>query len=355
QSVVFAQLAEWVEAKLITTNGNEAEAVFTETPEPQTAVENDSTSTTQPSQTSVFSQPSWWLRWVIALLVMVAALSGGIFLSKKMDVLPDSIMTALTAFFSGSVFNISTIPEPEMVEIPAGRFWMGSDPNQDKDAYKSEQPRHEVAITQPFWMGKYEVTFEEYDTFARATGRDLPNDSGWGRGKRPVINVSWEDATAYAKWLSEQTGKPYRLPTEAEWEYAVRAGTETPYWWGEETACDYANVADLAAKKQNPEWEVFECDDGFVNTAPVGQFKQNNFDLYDISGNVWEWVQDCWHENYEGAPADGSAWEGEKDCPRVLRGGSWNYKPRRVRSASRYRYYRYFRHFNVGFRLARSK
>lgn len=252
--------------------------------------------------------------------------------------------------------SIKSIREPEMVVIPAGHFWMGSDPKLDKGSYEDEQPHHEVIIEEPFWIGKYEVTFEEYDTFALATGRDLPSDEGWGRGQRPVINVSWDDAVAYAEWLSEQTGKLYRLPTEAEWEYAARAGTETPYWWGDRTACDYANAADLSAEKQNPGWKTFDCDDGFVNTAPADrQIEPNNFGLYDMSGNVWEWVQDCWHHNYEVAPTDGSAREGEEDCLRVLRGGSWSSEPQTVRSAARHMSSRTNGFNLVGFRLARSK
>ena len=179
-------------------------------------------------------------------------------------------------------------------------------------------------------MNTYEVTFEEYDAFALATGRELPDDQGWGRGRRPVINVTWEDATVYAKWLSAETGKRYRLPTEAEWEYAARAGTETPYWWGDDIKQDskvWANCNDCGSP-----WDGNE-------TAPVGQFPANGFGLYDMAGNVLEWVQDCWHDSYKGAPEDGSvAWEedGKGECDRrVFRGGYWGAIPAYLRSAAR--------------------
>ena len=150
---------------------------------------------------------------------------------------------------------------PELVFIPAGSFRMGG----NKVSMKS------------FYMGKYEVTFAEYDQFAEATGRDKPDDRGWGRGNRPVIKVSWHDATAYAKWLSEQTGGTYRLPTEAEWEYAARADTSSKYWWGNEIGSNNANCDG-------------SCGDSFEYTSPVGSFSANPFGLHDTAGNVWEWT-----------------------------------------------------------------
>ncbi|MFZ0258169.1 MAG: SUMF1/EgtB/PvdO family nonheme iron enzyme, partial [Gammaproteobacteria bacterium] len=208
----------------------------------------------------------------------------------------------------------ATAAVPEMVVIPAGAFWMGSDKARDSEAYGSEFPRHRVTIDRPFAIGKYEVTFDDYEQFARATGRALPDDEHWGRDHRPVIKVSWEDATAYTEWLSQQTGKRYRLPTEAQWEYAARAGTETRYWWGDDIGRHRANCRGCGSQWDNKQ------------TAPVGSFEANPFGLHDTAGNVWEWVQDCWHDNYEGAPTDGSAWETD-DCRfRVFRGGSW-YSP----------------------------
>jgi len=179
----------------------------------------------------------------------------------------------------------------------------------------------------PFAIARHEVSFDEYDLFAEATDRKMPDDQGWGRGKRPVINVSWEDAMAYAEWLSQQSGVSYRLPSEAEWEYAVRAGTETARFWGDDPnlACQYANVYDLTGKKaRDIGWTHHDCDDGEANTAPVGRYGANPFGLNDMLGNVWEWTADCWHGSYDKAPTDGSAWEQADggDCTRrVVRGG----------------------------------
>ncbi len=211
--------------------------------------------------------------------------------------------------------------KPEMVRIPAGSFKMGD----NKVSIKS------------FYMGKYEVTFAEYDLFAEATGKAKPYDRGWGRGNRPVINVSWHDATAYAKWLSEQTGQTYRLPTEAEWEYAARAGTDTKYWWGNEIGSNNANC-----------YKDY-CGDNFEYTSDVGSFAANPFGLYDTAGNVWEWTCSEYTENYNGK---------EKQCSTsairfVMRGGSWLSVPRFLRSAYRNRYVPTNRSVNFGFRLAR--
>jgi formylglycine-generating enzyme required for sulfatase activity len=224
---------------------------------------------------------------------------------------------------------------PEMVVIPAGAFIMGD--NQGSWFAGSEKPVHQVKIPKPFAMGRYEVTFEEYDQFAKATGRELPGDQGWGRGRLPVINVSWNDAVAYAEWLSQQTAKRYRLPSEAEWEYAARAGTETRYWWGNEMKPDMA---------QYNKWSG--------GTVPVGSFTPNPFGLYDTAGNVREWVQDCWHGDYNGAPTEGSAWGPENggDRQRVIRGGSWGDIPVALRTSYRYGGNANFRNANIGFRLA---
>ena len=210
-----------------------------------------------------------------------------------------------------------TLQGPEMVELQAGRFLMGSN-----ERY-NEKPVHEVIISKPFALSKYEVTFAEYDVFARATGRELLPDRGGGRGNRPVIGLNWEDAQAYTEWLSQVTGRPYRLPSEAEWEYAARAGSTTRYSWGDDVGRNHANCARA-------------CEDNHKYTAPVGSFKPNAFGLYDMHGNVWEWVQDCWNDNYEGAPADGSAWEADGCKSRVVRGGSWGHGPANLRSSSRY-------------------
>jgi len=200
---------------------------------------------------------------------------------------------------------------PEMVVIPAGEFQRGSKGSGDAN----ERPPHRVQITKPFALARFPATFEEYDRYAQATRRGLPSDERWGRGRRPVINVSWEDALAYAEWLSKQTGKRYRLPTEAEWEYAARAGTATE-WWGDAIGKNRANCAGCGS-----EWNG-------TRTSPVDSFEPNPWGLSDVLGNVWEWVQDCWHDSYKGSPGDGKAWEGEG-------GGSWINEPWDLRSAYR--------------------
>jgi formylglycine-generating enzyme required for sulfatase activity len=243
---------------------------------------------------------------------------------------------------------------PEMVVMADGTFEMGSPGSQGDD---DEHPRHPVTFGEPFALGKTEVTFDDYDRFARATGRALPEDDGWGRGNRPVIHVSWEDAVAYTAWLSSQTGAQYRLPSEAEWEYGARAGTQTTYWWGDDAlaACAHANLGDQSVERLRSNWsQTASCDDGYAATAPVGSFSANPFGLCDTAGNVWEWVADCYHASYAGAPSDGTAWVGGDCARRVVRGGSWVGKPVYLRSASRTRVTPDFRHNLIGFRLART-
>jgi formylglycine-generating enzyme required for sulfatase activity len=225
---------------------------------------------------------------------------------------------------------------PEMVRIPAGRFQMG---DIQGGGWKGEKPVHWVSVSE-FAMGKYEVTFAEYDKFALATGRKKPDDEGWGRGHRPVINVSWNDAVAYAEWLSQQTGKEYRLPTEAEWEYAARAGTKTKYWWGNNIGKNRAACGGCGAKWG---WDAKRM------TAPVGSFAANPFGLHDTVGNVWEWTCSKYEDKYNGQE---KRCTGENRQP-VVRGGSWSVIPRGVRAAFRNWFSLDFRDFTVGFRLAR--
>ena len=208
---------------------------------------------------------------------------------------------------------------PIMIEVPGGIFEMGSPKN---SPYFEERPQHKVSL-QRYSISKHEVTFSEYDRFAEATGRKKPSDNGWGRDNHPVVNVSWEDARAYAKWLSEQTGYRYRLPTEAEWEYAARAGTSTQYWWGNNLIPGRSNCFTCGSK-----WDR-------VSTAPVGSFKANSLGLQDVSGNVMEWTADCYFKNYEGAPIDGSAWVGDKCASRVVRGGSYRSTDENIRMTKR--------------------
>lgn len=216
---------------------------------------------------------------------------------------------------------------PLMVVIPAGRFLMGSPPGEPKRS-DDEGPPHEVRIAKPFAMGVYAVTFDDYDRFCDSSKHSKPDDRGWGRNKRPVINVSWMDAQAYCDWLSEQTGHRYRLPSEAEWEYACRAGTTTPFHFGERLTTDQANFDGNYTYNGSATGEYRQ------QTLPVGSFPANAFGLYDMHGTVWEWCQDVWHDNYTGAPIDGSAWETGENWW-VVRGGSWNYGPAYVRSAYR--------------------
>ncbi|SER74330.1 Formylglycine-generating enzyme, required for sulfatase activity, contains SUMF1/FGE domain [Nitrosomonas sp. Nm51] len=222
---------------------------------------------------------------------------------------------------------------PLMVVIPPGRVLMGSPEDEPKRSSR-EVPQHEVRIAQPFAIGVYTVTFDDYDYFCKHAGREMPEDKGWGRGNRPVINVSWRDAQDYCAWLSEQTGRHYRLPSEAEWEYACRAGKQTPYYTGADISLGQANFNRNVGK-----------------TTPVGSYPPNDFGLYDMHGNVWEWCQDRWHENYKGAPSDGSSWEKGNSEARVLRGGSWDDGPELVRSSARVSFHPVLRYGAIGFRV----
>lgn len=233
--------------------------------------------------------------------------------------------------------------EPEMVIVPAGTFLMGSEPYEISRA-KNEGPRHSVNIAQPFAVGKYEVTFAEWDYCVADGGCNgyRPDDNGWGRGNQPVINVSWKDAHAYIDWLNRKTGKKYRLLSEAEWEYSARAGTTTVYYWGNDVGLNHANChgcGSLGGKKK---------------TVPVDRFQPNAFGLYNMLGNVWEWTQDCWNDSYNGAPANGGSWN-KGDCSlRVNRGGSWLYGPSEMRAANRNYDPIRDRDSNDGFRVART-
>ena len=210
---------------------------------------------------------------------------------------------------------------PEMVAVPAGSFMMGSN-----SGYGNERPRHRVTIGRPFAVGKYEVTFRQWDACVEGGGCKgyEPDDEGWGRGDRPVINVGWRDAWSYVLWLSRKSGKRYRLLSEAEWEYAARAGTTTPYHFGTSISPYDANFNQMEGR-----------------TVRVGSYAANAFGLHDTHGNVWEWVEDCYHDSYRGAPVDGGVWQGSCESSsdgstyHVLRGGSWINGPGVLRSAIR--------------------
>jgi formylglycine-generating enzyme required for sulfatase activity len=232
---------------------------------------------------------------------------------------------------------------PEMVVVPKGSFMMGS-PANEPGRYPDEGPQHKVTITKPFAVSKFTLTFDNWDACVidGGCGGYNPSDWGWGRGPQPVINVSWDDAKSYVAWLSKRTSKPYRLLTEAEYEYATRAGTQTAYWWGNDIGNGNANCNGC-----DSQWDGKQA-------APVGSFASNQFGLYDMSGNVWEWVEDCWRDSYQGAPSDGSA-RTSGDCSRrVVRGGSWYFIPQVLRAANRGRNSTVLRGLNIGFRLART-
>nr|VFK56466.1 MAG: Formylglycine-generating enzyme, required for sulfatase activity, contains SUMF1/FGE domain [Candidatus Kentron sp. TC] len=240
---------------------------------------------------------------------------------------------------------------PEMMVILAGEFMMGS-PENEQGRHPDEDPQHSVRIVKPFALGIGAVTFEDYDHFARATGRKLPNDWRWGRGKRPVIDVDWWNAMAYAEWLSEETHEGYRLPTEAEWEYAARAGTSSPFSTGECIDTSQAN------HDGNHGYGGCPAKSGVYlgKTVPTGSLPTNPWGLHEMHGNVWEWTMDCWHGSYRGAPSDGGVWleENEGNCfLRVIRGGSWNSRPNSLRSALRDKRSVEEANFFIGFRLVR--
>ena len=256
---------------------------------------------------------------------------------------------------------------PQMVVVPAGSYQMGS-PASEEDQDEDEGPVHQVTLGQPFAVGVYEVTVGEYGRFVSTTGYKGESrcrvwtgekwewesernwrDPGYRQSERdPVACVNWADAQAYVRWLLQETGQSYRLLSEAEWEYVVRAGTTGPFHFGGSISPTQANYDGNYTYGGGGRGQYRE------RTVPVGSFQPNAFGLYDVHGNVWEWVQDCWNESYTGAPSDGRAWESGDCGRRVLRGGSWYNEPRYLRSANRDRYTADNRFNSLGFRIARS-
>jgi formylglycine-generating enzyme required for sulfatase activity len=235
---------------------------------------------------------------------------------------------------------------PEMVVVPAGEFMMGSPKSE-------ERPKHKVTIARPFAVGRFAVTFDEWDAARGERGvSHNARDEGWGRGRQPVINVSWDDANSYVAWLSEMSGKSYRLLSEAEWEYAARAGTTTGFWLGSSITPDQANYhcnEDYEGVSVRGRWRQ--------STVAVNSFEPNPWSLYGVHGNVWEWCEDTWHENYHGnPPLDGSPWLGadSDDRLRPRRGGSWDNRLRALRSANRSRVPASSGGNDTGFRVART-
>jgi formylglycine-generating enzyme required for sulfatase activity len=225
---------------------------------------------------------------------------------------------------------------PVLVALPAGSFTMGSNTGDP-----SEKPPHKVTINTPFAIGKYEVTVEQWNACVAAGG--CPRDASDPNLDKntPVRDVSWDDAQKYVKWLGTTTGKPYRLPTEAEWEYAARGGTTTPYWWGNKMKNGTANCK--------------ACGQPWHQEGPekVGSFSPNPYGLYDMNGSVWEWVSDCWHNNYKKAPENGSSWNEASCRTRVIRGGSWREDASYMTSTTRFKYDASVRYSQNGFRVAR--
>lgn len=219
-------------------------------------------------------------------------------------------------------------PVPEMVRIEPGEFMMGSDPD-EPGALKFEQPKHLVRIGDAFEIGKYAVTFDEYDASCERTGRDKPSDAGWGRGRRPVINVLCEDAEAYCAWLSQQTGDQFRLPSEAEWEYCCRAGTTGAFSFEQGISPQFVNYDGNLSFKSSPKGIFRE------KTVEVGSLPPNPWGLHEMHGNVWEWCGDCWNAHYRGAPNNGATWLEGDSSTAVIRGGSWSEEPKYTRSAIR--------------------
>ena len=293
-------------------------------------------------------------------------------------------------------------PGPQLVVVAAGHFIMGS-PESEAGRYADEGPQHPVTITRPFAVGDTEVTVGEFRRFVQASGYHTTAEGGEGSFFRdpasgqwrleprlnwrfdsagqpaqdnlPVVHVSWDDAQAYVRWLSEQTGQRYRLPSEAELEYINRAGSQASFQWGEGSPpAPMANIKGELDQAVTPKnwWQNAQEEidyafregdtpryfsgyrDGHGSPAPVASFLPNAFGLHDTVGNVWEWAQDCWHDNYLGAPDDGSAWEDSGECPRrVIRGASWYCYPRHVRAANRWSGWPIFRNMYIGFRVAR--
>ena len=281
--------------------------------------------------------------------VVTASNSGG-------QSLASSEASATPVMATGTVFR-DTLNDgsqgPEMVALSTGSFSMGS-PTSETGRGSDEGPVRTVTLSNRIAMGRYEVSFAEYDRFANVTaGVVLPSDSGWGRDTRPVINVNRADAQAYAAWLSTQTGKTYRLPTEAEWEYAARAGTTTRYSVGNAIACTNANYGRRSSGALADRPCNTGADDILGRTVAVGSFAANPFGLYDMHGNVREWVEDCYVNTYTGAPTDGSARTSGCGTSGILRGGSWFDEPSRLRSANRDLFFPGNRIGYVGFRLVR--
>jgi formylglycine-generating enzyme required for sulfatase activity len=268
-------------------------------------------------------------------------------LGSAATTMPGLAQTALSTAQENALKPGDTFQEcmncPKMMVLPPGSFTMGS-PASEPGHDDFEGPQHKVTIARQFAVGQFDLTFDDWDACAADGGCNgyKPSDQGWGRSRRPVINVSWDDTKAYVAWVAKKTGKPYRLLSETEYEYATRAGTTTAYPWGDAVDTNNANCDGCGSQWDNKQ------------TAPVGSFAASGFGLYDMVGNVAEWTQACYHYGYNGAPTDGSAWISGDCSSRVLRGGSWFIGPGDLRSANRLGAPARIRGYGIGFRVART-
>lgn len=264
---------------------------------------------------------------------------------KATDVQPKVLSAAAEhALKPGDAFSECAKDQecPAMILIPPGQFTMGSPPD-EPGRYPNESPQHRVAIATPFAVSKFQITVANWNTCVAVGPCQPVSDGGFPGDRQPVINVSYDEAKQYAAWLSLMTGKTYRLLTEAEWEYAARAGTTSVYYWGDQLGVDNANCLHCGSR-----WDGQQ-------PAPVGSFRPNKFGLYDMAGNVWQWVEDCYHSTYDHAPIDGAAWMTGGNCAsHMARGGAWDYSPARLRSADRDGYATSTKVFYLGFRVART-
>ena len=272
---------------------------------------------------------------------------------KMPSVLPILLLFAYPVAANAETPYVDPSTGMELVLVKGGCFDMGDSAG---DGDPNERPVHQACVAD-FYLGKNEVTNEQFKKFKPQHDSGTSEGTSLGEDKQPAVNVSWEDAVAYAEWLSKQSGQTYRLPTEAEWEYAARSGSSQSRFWGNnpDEACKYANVADMTAKKLRPKWTTFFCDDTFAVSAPVGSFMANAYGLHDMLGNVWEWCEDVYNsEAYTKLPKDNPVYGGSGEY-RVMRGGGWSNGPLGIRSSHRVGLSPDFGHHALGFRLAKAK
>jgi formylglycine-generating enzyme required for sulfatase activity len=301
-----------------------------------------------------------WRLLAAGSVVAVAALGGWLIYSRGLQIENPAIQnppiqnppiqnppSSPTPWKVGYVFRDCSIC-PEMTVVPAGTFMMGLPPNETGDP--DESPQHRVTFGRQFAVGRFAVTFDEWDACVTAGGCNnwKPPDRGWGRGRRPVINVTWDDANSYVTWLSRRTGQSYRLINEAEREYVTRAGSSTPFWWGASISTDQANY------DGNYIYGTGSKGESRKQTLPVDSFSPNPWALFQVHGNVWDWVEDCYNDSYVNAPTDGSTWTSGDCRRRAARGGAWDSGPAILRAANRGPFPRDGRFGGVSFRVRRA-